>query len=312
MQPQYGQPQYAPLPQQQYVPSQQVVAQAQYAPQPQQQYAPPAPQASTIPVFTDPIVPAAEPGPGFGELVGRSVAIFVHSVALGPNYDKAKPDVDTARFDLYVIDGGTLAFGAAPKATPPRMMPTHTIEPACLFRGQMSSNEMIVRALKPLVGQGRFLIGVVGTLGRGYVLNAIENEAHKAYVQVEVTRLLADEQAGRPLPAAVPFTFGQPQAPAQQASAPPMPNYAPPVQPQQYAPQAPAQPHPQAAQGHITQPWQQQQQQQPATPAAPPQPAQQQPMTAELWATLSPEQQAFWQQSQGQQAQQVTQPPNPF
>lgn len=122
-----------------------------------------------MPTFLDPTL--GEPGPSIAELTGRFCAFI--PVSHDPNalnFDKTGPaPKGSVTYHVVVLDGGPLYFGAAPKATPPRMQPTHVINVPAEFHNQMSSNVNIAGALRDHVGKGVVLgvveLSTVGTKG---------------------------------------------------------------------------------------------------------------------------------------------------
>lgn len=269
------------------------------ASQPQPQYAPQAqpvqqaPAVSAVPMFADPHIPAADPGPSWGELLGRTVAVFASQVGESQNFDKTAM-VPTIWFDLYVTEGGPIVFGAAPKANPPRPYPTSQASVPALFKNQMASHGNIVRAVAPFVGK-QFVIGVVAksTFGqKPYILEKLaDNDPRMVEAQRVVTGILNGSIVPAPIqplqmPGMPQAVVAQPQyAPQQPPPGMVMPQAAP---PQQYA-QAPQQ-----------------------APQGVERPAHVDP---NFWATLSPEQQqmtvAMAAQSAPPQQQQYAPAPQP-
>ncbi len=113
-----------------------------------------------MPTFLDPTL--GEPGPSMAELFGRFCAFIPkHHDPDALNYEKSAKAVNgEVTFDVVVLDGGNLYYGAAPKATPPRPNPTHVVAVPAEFRGQMSSNVNVAGALRQHVGKG-VVLGVV-------------------------------------------------------------------------------------------------------------------------------------------------------
>jgi hypothetical protein len=113
-----------------------------------------------MPTFLDPTL--GEPGPSMAELVGRFCAFI--PTGYDPNalnFEKSAPAAKGAvTFDLVVLDGPQLNYGAAPKATPPRMHATHTVAIPAEFRGQVNSNVNVAGALRDHVNKG-VVLGVV-------------------------------------------------------------------------------------------------------------------------------------------------------
>lgn len=269
------------------------------------------------PVFIDVTVPITELGPGFDEIQGRPVAFVPKQLGETSNFDKTmmKP---TVWFDMYVGGDAPIIFGAAPKATPPRPLPTHQIQAPCVFRNQMSNHTNIYRALAPALGSNSFVVGVMGTLNGGaYVIEKFDaGDPRQAAFQAQVTALVVGQT---PEPQPQPINFGQPVAARQVAQ----PQYMPAQQ--SYAQ---AQPAPQYAN---TIPQAQQQPQMPP-PMAAPQPIYQQPvpqapvqtldavppqlaatgMTPEFWATLAQPQRDMMLQMAAQAAAPAQQPANPY
>lgn len=181
---------------------------------------------ATMPVFVDPHVPSGSPGPGFGDLMGRTVAIFPTQDGVSKAFssdDKradANGNVPTIWFDLYVVDGGPIIYGSAPKANPPRPMPTHQSDAPAVFRNQMTSHVNIHRALQPYVGKGAYVIGVIGrsTIGSNpYQIEKLAaGDLRMVAAQQIVTEFVTGARAEVP---PTPLNFGA--APVAAPTAPP-------------------------------------------------------------------------------------------
>lgn len=246
-----------------------------------------APAPGVMPVFIDVTVPNGEPGPGFSEIMGRPVAFVVKQVGQSAAFDKtdsradANGNIPTVWYDIYIGGTGLLTYGAAPKANPPRPFPTHQVQTPAVFRNQMSSHELIYRALAPHVGQPNFVTGVIAQIGRAYCINKFgpTDGAIAGQLQADVTALVTGAMA-EAVP--VPLNFAAPQAQPQAAATPV----------QQYAPQPVAQPV------------------QAVAPAPAAQAGVQNPGTVPdaLWATLSEQQR----QMLAAQAAPPAQPPMPY
>lgn len=242
-----------------------------------------------VPQIVDPAL--GEAGPSSAELAGHLIACI--PTAYDPTAPAFEPGKTSPKvtYDLYVIDAGiaadgvsptgTLQFGAAPKATPPRPFPTSVIATPCHFRTQFTQNENLVRALQPYVGQGKVVLGrieqsTVGSKGsKPWNLNPA-SDADKAIAQRFFGALAV---GGYQMPTAQPITQQQPVAPVYV----PQPQF--PQQPVAAAPVPAYVPHAQPA-------------------AAPVNDGRPEHIAPEFWATLTPEQKAYF-------AQQAAVPPQP-
>lgn len=301
MQPQYpGQQPY-------YPPQQQAQQQPYYPPQQQTQQAP----ESIVPEIVDPTF--GELGPAIAEIAGRLVSLI--PLSYDPNAKGFEPGQiqPSVTFDMYVLDGGELTFGAAPKATPPRPYPTHRVATPVKFSRQTTQNVNLVRAMQPFVGQnkavsGRIVQSTIGSKGsKPWNLQALEpNDPGRQTIAQFFGALAAGTyQMPEPQPLA-----GQPTAPPQQHYAPQAQNFGQPQQPQYpqsfgQMPQGFGQPPQQAAPQVPQQPQYMSAQQSYAAagvapaPAGIPAPA---GFPPEMWATLSPDQQQMVLASQQQAA----------
>ncbi len=279
----------------------------------------------------DPVV-GGEPGPSVSELAGRLVALVPYSIdENAPAYNPApgqpatKPELTA---DIFVLDGGPLTFGAAPRAVPPRPQPTHRIETPAEFTQRKFQHKNIVDSCRAAIGRGV----VIGVIAQG-VANDPRNNAPWNLTKLAdddprrqiVAQYLGAKSAGM-APVNKPIALlppGMPQpgqyapqaqqangyAPAQPQQWTPAPQ-APPAQPQ-YTPAAPPWPQPQQA-AALQQPWM------PPPPQSAP-PVQQQapqppPGYEALWPSFTPEQQqAVLANAAAQQQQQAPQGvPNPY
>lgn len=281
MQPQYAPPQGYPgypQPQPQYAPPQ-----PQYAPPPQQQ--PPAPPAAIAPVPSVVSPTFGEAGPSPSEMSGRMVAFIPIRMTQVDDLSNAGQKKPAVVCDIFVMGTGEFAYGAAPKATPPRPYPTHKTMLPAKFSSQTISSGNLVKALESQVGSGNAVAGIIRESTVGRHANKPWNLDADAAANQAAGALFAGIAQGQ-------VTLGTPQ-PLVNAAAPvpPQPQYAPPAPaaaPQGYPQQPPAQPQPQYAP--------------PAAPAGYPQQSQYAPPAAPslpvppgydpaLWATLTPEQQ---------------------
>lgn len=204
--------------------------------------------APTMPVFVDPHIPSGAPGPGFDDLQGRTVAIFPTQVGVSKAFKGQTKNVDadgnvpTVWFDIYIVDGGDIIYGAAPKAEPPRPMPTHKAVAPTVFRNQMSSHVNIYRALHMYAGKGAYVIGVVGRSSIGnnpYQIEKLEpGDPRQALAQQIVTEFVTGARQ-EIAPEALNFGATPTAPPAAPPVAPAFIPPTPPAAPVQIAPAAP-------------------------------------------------------------------------
>lgn len=269
----------------------------------------------------DPVT-GGEPGPSVSELAGRLVVLLPHRIDENapnpyarPGEPNTKPELHA---DIFILDGGPLVFGAAPKASPPRPNPTHQVAIPAEFTLRRFQHPNIVDSCRAAIGRGV----VIGVISQGVPKDPKNNPpwnltrlADDDPRRQQVAQYLGAKAAGvAPVNKPVPLPGAQPAmpqpgqyAPAPQPNgyapqyAPPLaPQYAPPPLPQpqpQYAPQVPTMP---AAQGYAAAQYApmappaapQVPQYAPQMPAqAPPQALQPPPGYEALWPQFTAEQQ---------------------
>jgi hypothetical protein len=208
----------------------------------------------------DPVT-GGEPGPSVSELAGRLVVLLPHRIDENapnpyarPGEPNTKPELHA---DIFILDGGPLVFGAAPKASPPRPNPTHQVAIPAEFTLRRFQHPNIVDSCRAAIGRGV----VIGVISQGVPKDPKNNPpwnltrlADDDPRRQQVAQYLGAKAAGvAPVNKPVPLPGAQ-QAMPQPGQYAPAPQYAPqvpsgyPQQPQpQYAPQVLAMP---AAQGY--------------------------------------------------------------
>lgn len=273
----------------------------------------------------DPVT-GGEPGPSVSELAGRLVVLLPYRIDENAPNAYARPGEPNTRpeltADVFVLDGGPLTFGAAPKASPPRLQPTHQVQVPAEFTQRKFGQPNIVDSCRAAIGRGV----VIGIITQGVPKDPRNNPPWNLQKLADddprrqlVAQYLGAKSAGvAPVNKPVPLLpQGMPQpgqyAPQPQGYAPVMPQpmaapvYAPP-QPAQIPQQAPMAPQyapaPMAAPVAYAPP---------APPQQAPQALQPPPGYEQLWPQFTPDQQqAVVAQYRAQQQPQAGGVPNPY